>query len=310
MTTITAGTSVGDPWVEVRRNCVPNGRVGGTNGWAAGRAGTSGHTVALGMSGPRIRATLTTSGGSGGSWWVISDRFALPVGAAVVSLSVRVQASVGNTHSVIIGFYDAAGDSVGSASTPTYTGTGSLATRVLENVPVPAGAVVATVRVNSVGGVDGDYVDGYLWILEAGPTIGPFFSGATANDSITQYVWTGAADASPSIVQTRVTSPTMTSYAADRESDSIVHKLIGGGIATVLYPAALRSGMLQLFYPDEASAFVAFTLLSRACIFTLTESGRLSADMTFTVSDRISVALDPKTRAFFTVTTKFQEVTV
>lgn len=99
-------------------------------------------------------------------------------------------------------------------------------------------------------------------------------------------------------------------YESEREPGNIIHPILGRANPDVtLRPAGLRTGELQLFFPDETEAAAAEDALAAAGVCELTTSDRASVNMTFVVEGRLARALDPETRDHWTVTVGFQEVT-
>lgn len=97
-------------------------------------------------------------------------------------------------------------------------------------------------------------------------------------------------------------------YESRRSSRSVVHDLIGGGIAVTLVEPRLRSGKLELFYPDEADAWVSFNLHGVADVFTVGSDDVPDIDMAYVVDGDVSIALDDQTRAVWVVSVGYQEV--
>lgn len=105
------------------------------------------------------------------------------------------------------------------------------------------------------------------------------------------------------------TSPlTMLGYQTARESQNIVHDLIGGGIAVTLIRPRPRKGTLELGYVLEADAVAAVALHSRETTFTLSDSDRASVSMTYVVDGSVSLELDDESRDRWIVSVDYQEV--
>lgn len=98
-------------------------------------------------------------------------------------------------------------------------------------------------------------------------------------------------------------------YETARESGTVVHEVIGGGIAVTLAPAAPRSGTLQLLYASETAAFAALNLHSAPSVFELSDVDRDPVGMTYVVKGVIALALTDD-REHFEVTVGYQEVEV
>lgn len=104
------------------------------------------------------------------------------------------------------------------------------------------------------------------------------------------------------------TTPTLIlGYETRDEGRTIVHDLIGGGLAVVLVDPRPRSGTLQLFYPEELGAWDARTLLRAKSTFTLVDTDRPVVGMTFVVTD-LTLTLDEKTRQRWVLAVQYQEI--
>lgn len=104
-------------------------------------------------------------------------------------------------------------------------------------------------------------------------------------------------------------SPTLVlGYQVERESQNIVHQIIGGGIAVTLVRPNPRTGTLELFFLEEADAFDAADKHAAETTFTLSDTDRPSINMTYVVSGSVYVELDPETRNRWLVSVDFQEV--
>lgn len=97
-------------------------------------------------------------------------------------------------------------------------------------------------------------------------------------------------------------------YKATRESQNVIHDIIGGGIAVTLVRPRPRSGDLVFVYELEADAAAALALLSRETTFSLTNTDRASVAMDFVTKGVLSIDLDEGTLAFWAVTFGYQEI--
>lgn len=105
------------------------------------------------------------------------------------------------------------------------------------------------------------------------------------------------------------TSPTLVlGYDTERVGQNIVHRLIGGEIAVVMYPATPRSGTLRLFYPDRTAAFASLNLHARATTFTITDTAMSQVAMTYVVDGAVTATLDEETRDAWVVSVAYQEI--
>lgn len=98
-------------------------------------------------------------------------------------------------------------------------------------------------------------------------------------------------------------------YSTSRESGTIVHEIIGGGIAVTLSGAAPRSGILQLLYLSESDAFAALEMHSVPATFELSDVDRSPVSMTYVAAGPISLTLS-EDRERFEVSISYQEVEV
>ncbi|WP_336630768.1 MULTISPECIES: fibronectin type III domain-containing protein [unclassified Microbacterium] len=186
--------------ITLRRNLIPNSSTSGTGGWSAGRAGTSGHVVNLSNAGSDVRATLTTSGGSGGSWWLATNSIAID-STKPLSMRGRVRGeSAAFAFYVEFIFYgETGGSSISTVTSPVFTSSSSgYMWAALEGVTPPPGAVTVVMRLRRVGGASGNHIGGYRWVMEQAPAAGEYFDGNTDRADGIDYAWEGAANASPS----------------------------------------------------------------------------------------------------------------
>lgn len=113
------------------------------------------------------------------------------------------------------------------------------------------------------------------------------------------------AEAGGQTVPLTILSPWQTSWT----SRSVVHDLIGDGIAVSIVTPRLRAGEMELLYATEAEAFACATLHTTGPTFTLTETERPHLDMSYVVDGVIRVRLDEQTLEYWVVTVGYQEVT-
>lgn len=97
-------------------------------------------------------------------------------------------------------------------------------------------------------------------------------------------------------------------YDTANQSRSVVHDLIGGGIAVSLVTPRPRTGELALLYTDEASANAARLLHLQGTTFTLAEGSTPTVNMTYVVSGDLRVGLGMDGHGWI-VTVGYQEVT-
>lgn len=107
------------------------------------------------------------------------------------------------------------------------------------------------------------------------------------------------------------TSPDLVlGYQTARHSRNLVHDLIGGGIAVSLIAPRLRSGVLNLFYRDEADGWAGLALHSRESSFTLTDTDVPEIGMSYVLSDGadLELQLDPDTLTRWLLNVPYQEI--
>lgn len=105
-----------------------------------------------------------------------------------------------------------------------------------------------------------------------------------------------------------VSTPVLvTGYQTRREGRTIVHRLIGGGIAVALIEPDPRSGDLELLYETEADAKASVDMHARATTFTLADDDLTSIAMEY-VALSVGNALEDQTRRLWLVTISYQEV--
>lgn len=103
-------------------------------------------------------------------------------------------------------------------------------------------------------------------------------------------------------------SPTLVlGYEATRESQNVVHDIIGGGIAVTLVRPRPRAGTLELFFTEEAEAFAALAMHALEATFSLSDSDRPAVGMTYIVGGNVSIRLTDS-RRYWVVSVGFQEV--
>lgn len=99
-------------------------------------------------------------------------------------------------------------------------------------------------------------------------------------------------------------------YEATYAGANIRHDLVDGGISTTLMMHKPRTGTLELYYQDRATAWAGVALLLAVDTFTLTDTDVPDVDMLFQADDivpAIEVAL-PEDRSLWVVRLSFQEL--
>ncbi len=198
------------PWTEKRRNLYPNPRAVTGTGWSTAVGGGAASFVAGTIPAPWFeggpttvrRATVTTAGTYMDARWAVSA----VTGGNVYSLSGWQSFSRGGSVNLYALWRDA------SSATLRTDGFANVYTAVagepfqakLEGLTAPAGAtrVDLFVRLNVPISV-GDVAEMTAAFLVEGATLPEYFDGATANEEFQQTRWSGTADASASILETR-----------------------------------------------------------------------------------------------------------
>lgn len=148
-----------------------------------------------------------------------------------------------------------------------------------------------------------------------GPTAGAKFTGANQPDDTYSYAWTGTADASSSVAlvpaaATLMHPRTILGWESDRIGRNRVHDVLGTNKSPVgLRPASLRTGRMQLMFPDEASATSAEGVHGGAGTFELDYPEFPALSMTYVISEggKINLRLDVDTERWV-LTVDFQEI--
>lgn len=105
------------------------------------------------------------------------------------------------------------------------------------------------------------------------------------------------------------TSPALVlGYETSRESQNVVHDIIGGGIAVTLVRPRPRAGTLELFYLTEEDAFDSLALHSRETTFSITDTDRPRVDMTYVTEGSMDLALDEEGRVRWVLSVGYREV--
>lgn len=99
-------------------------------------------------------------------------------------------------------------------------------------------------------------------------------------------------------------------YETERESQNIVHDIIGGGIGVTLIRPRPRSGTLGLLFSAESDAKDALDAFARETSFTLSDTDRSTVAMTFVTAGKVALSLDETTRDNWEVSVDYQEVEV
>lgn len=97
-------------------------------------------------------------------------------------------------------------------------------------------------------------------------------------------------------------------YATERQARSIVHDLIGGGIAVSLIEPRPRAGTIAYLFDNEDDAAACLALHAAPTSFTLTVSDSTSTGMEYVLQGVASLALDPQSITAWIVTVGYQQI--
>lgn len=110
---------------------------------------------------------------------------------------------------------------------------------------------------------------------------------------------------------TTVTPLTVDGYGSTRNTQNLIHPILGSGTADVtLQPALARSGTLTLIAATLADAHALETIHSGTAVLTLADTEYPALDMNYVAFGSIDLELDDETRNAWTVTVGYQEVNV
>ncbi len=77
-------------------------------------------------------------------------------------------------------------------------------------------------------------------------------------------------------------------YKSDREANTKVHALMGGGVALSLAPASPRTAAVALLFDDEDESKQCEDMHAGTGVITITEPGRTTHSMQYVVTGRIT----------------------
>lgn len=189
------------PWVETRRNYIANpGLEAGTAPWAGNAATVSRDTTdGWGLASLKV----VTNGTDGSGVYYSPDLLGTWAPGMPVTGRVRVKATAGALYwvqLVVIG---------GSMfAVIPMTGDGQWQDITFPGGTFPAGATSAPYFYIHGTGTHTPFT---FWVdnalVERASAVGAYFDGSTPDAELTRYEWTGAADASPSVEETRTRLP-------------------------------------------------------------------------------------------------------
>lgn len=289
--------------IEVRRNLSPNpGFEVDITGWVSTGLDTSGYGAVL------SRSTVTAhSGAASGAFRITKDTgrgiktywasHTVPVASDtdyLVSLWVAVPKALPQpfnvTASVTGTYYDGATVQIQAA------------TNGWQRIVIPVRSLVnrtdVQVSVWNTASWDLNFQDFTIYVddvlVETGSTELPYFDGST-----------------PAYSEYETTRPLVVNgWEEAATGGNRVNPVVGGGFDVTLQAASLRQGAFELVYQEEADAAEAFAMHCRPSTFTITDTDRASAAMSYVIPQggRISRALDDQTREYWIVRVEYQEV--
>lgn len=195
------------PWVETRRNLESNPAFRTSlNGWTVrtgGGAVASANRVAVGLPGvptsSYARMTLNTAG----TWWRLQSG-PIPVTAGnTYTLSGYLRGAPVLANGTVIIVWQNSGGGVLGESVSLGIPIGSSPTRASVTATAPEGAVSALLQFGRLSGAAGDFVDLAAVLFEQSSALSDYIDGSSLDGELERTRWTGAANASPSILETR-----------------------------------------------------------------------------------------------------------
>jgi hypothetical protein len=227
-----------------RKNLVPNPSFEvNTTGWTADFNATIARSTAQAYAGAASLALTAVTANGGMYARTTNGTSGLPVvGGATYTIQLRSRAAA-TARNIGIGYswYNAAGGQVGTNAFPGGPlNSTSGWTQHSQTVTAPASAAFLTVWVFSPAAAAGEvhYIDAVM--VEAAPSAGSYFDGATPDAGGVDYAWTGTAHASASTAS-RVLSSNATDAAAakamvDRMRAALIVDATGAFAATYNTP--------------------------------------------------------------------------
>ncbi|WP_322412070.1 hypothetical protein [Microbacterium invictum] len=295
------------PWVTQRTNLfrTPRGTTNSSVHWGTANGTLSTRTDMTGAPhNTALRWTRSATGAARLSFRVgtimpsageqIRVQMVLRASVALTGLTLFARATDNlSTGQTTLGTFDvAAGVNTIDISGTTFTAATTSSSGVSITLPSGQGAVGATMDVTAI-------------IIELAPG-GAYFSGATTDATLTRYEWTGTADASTSILQTReALSPVPVWNPSDtRTFDlAITSREVSHDGREITVEAATDESILQNYAQttQDIGAFAHQSSLRAVCNFVLNkvisgaalQPGTLDANVT-TYTDATNLFKDPR----------------
>lgn len=198
------------PWVEVRRNLIPNpGFRGNTVEWSAAAGGGATATVVRNVgTDPNVplgaygRFTLTATG----TWFRAAINSAAVAPGQTYTLSGWMRGAPTGVIRLFIQWRTSGGSLI-NESVSENIAMGSSFNRVSYTTVAPANAAYATLQFGRASGAVGDFFDVAATMFEATDSLGEYFDGSSGlsiePEVETRHSWVGLANSSSSIEETR-----------------------------------------------------------------------------------------------------------
>lgn len=232
-------------------------------------------------------------------------------------------ANQGQTILIRAKYYNSAGALIGTQDGPKQQSGYQLWSR-LQGGPftVPANADPARTQIwfCTFGGDAAGLPSGYSELLTAvsltvdnAALSQSYFDGNSLPWGDITFGWTGTAGSSWTIEYVpdpaSILVPTLVlGYDSARPSRNVVHQLLSGSVAAVLYPASTRRGTLRLFFEDDASATNADRQLAKSGTWSFADTDHPDENMLCVTSGDVR-KYQTDNRMRWTVEVPFQELT-
>ncbi|WP_248242975.1 hypothetical protein [Microbacterium kunmingense] len=294
-------------WTEVRRNYarVPRGTSSFSTFWSSAIGTLSTRTD---MPGDITTAVRWARNATGAGRFTHRVGTTMPNAGQTIRVQARVRASVAlsdvqvvaratdssATGQSILGTLNLpAGVSDIDVTGPTFNASTTSTSGVALIIPSGQGAVGATLDITALN-------------IEVGAG-GAFFDGATPDEELTRYEWTGTAEGSPSIIQTRtITTPAQPVWnpSDTRSFDlSILNREVSHDGREIAVEAATDEAILQTYAQttQDVGAFAHQSSLRAVCNYVIGKAipgaalqpGTLDANVT-TYTDATNLFKDPR----------------
>ncbi|WIB68804.1 hypothetical protein DEI93_07180 [Curtobacterium sp. MCBD17_035] len=110
-------------------------------------------------------------------------------------------------------------------------------------------------------------------------------------------------------VQTVVQPLLMLGYADTRNTNTVVHTVLGAAEPDVMWrPPSLRTGTFQFLFDNSDDAQTALTIVQNGAPALMDDTDRPELAMSFVASGSVSLELDDQTQTLWVLSVGFQEV--